>query len=136
MRQQTQTGTGSTGLASVLMIVMILALTCFGVLALSSARADSAVSARAEAFSAGYYAAEAGLARQLAERDAEFRAGRLSLPEGAALPLTEPTDQAQALCMTVRPGPDGHLEVVSCELTYIDSWRPSEVPGELWNGGE
>lgn len=136
MRQQTQTGTGSTGLASVLMIVMILALTCFGVLALSSARADSAVSARAEAFSAGYYAAEAHLARQLAEQDAELQAGRLSLPGDEALQLIEPTDQAQALCMTVRPGRDGHLEPVSCELIYIDSWQPSEVPGELWNGGQ
>lgn len=132
---QERNSVGSTGLASVLMIVMILALTCFGVLALSSARADSAVSARAEAFSAGYYAAEAGLARQLAERDADLQAGRLQLPEGAVLQLTEPTGQAQVLCMTVQAGPDGHCRAVSCELKYIDSWQPDEAPGELWQGG-
>lgn len=133
MQQQTS---GSTGLASVLMIVMILALTCFGVLALSSARADAAVSARAETFSAGYYAAEGRLQRRLAHLDAELQGGRLSLPEGSSLELAEPVGHAQELRMAVQAGPDGHCRAVSCGLVYTDRWQPNGQPGELWNGGE
>lgn len=134
MRQQT--GGGSTGLASVLMIVMILALTCFGVLALSSARADGAVSARAGQFSAGYYAAQGRLERRLAELDADLQAGRLSLAGGKTLELAEPLGETQELRMAVEAGPDGHCRAVFCQLVYTDSWQPSEGPGQLWNGGE
>ncbi len=126
----------SVGLASVLMIVMILALTCFGVLALTSARADAAVSERAERYSAAYYAAEGRLQAQLAALDTAAADGPAMPADGKTVVLTEPVTDGQQLRMVVwgLPG-TRRYEVLSCELTHTDVWQPEEDAPQLWNGG-
>lgn len=126
----------SVGLASVLMIVMILALTCFGVLALTSARADAAVSERAERYSAAYYAAEGRLQAQLAELDADAADGPVMPVDGRTVVLTEPVTDGQELRMVVwgLPG-ERRYEVLSCELAHTGVWQPEEDAPQLWNGG-
>lgn len=125
------------GLASVLMIVMVLALTCFGVLALTSARADAAVSARAESYSAAYYAAEGRLQAQLAALDGA--AGPAMPQDGQTVVLTEPLilNGEQELRMVVwgLPG-TRRYEVLSCELAYAGNWQPAGDAPQLWNGGD
>ena len=128
----------SVGLASVLMIVMILALTCFGVLALTSAQADAAVSARAERFSAAYYAAEGRLQAQLAALDGDAAAGPAMPQDGKTVVLTEPLapDGEQQLRMVVWGMPGSRkYEVLSCELAHTGAWQPEEDAPQLWNGG-
>lgn len=134
--EQRRTG-GSVGLASVLMIVMILALTCFGVLALASARADAAVSARAAQFSAGYYAAEGRLQRQLAGLDARLQAGDFAQQPGTVLEtLVEPLGEAQELRMQVAVTPrQREYRVLSCALAHTEDWEP-DGSLELWDGGQ
>lgn len=134
MEQRIQPRSGSSvGLASVLMIVMVLALTCFGVLALVSARADAAVSARAADFSAGYYAAEGRLQQQLAGLDAELQAGGFAQQGGTVLrTLTEPLDETRALEMQVAVTPSQReYRILFCGLTGSEAWEP-DGSMQLW----
>lgn len=134
MEQRTPHRSGSSvGLASVLMIVMILALTCFGVLALVSARADAAVSARAARYSAEYYAAEGRLQQQLAGLDAELQAGGFPQQDGTVLrTLSEPLDATRTLEWQIAVTPlQREYHVLSRGVTNSEAW---ELDGsmQLW----
>lgn len=119
------------GMASVLMIVTVLALTCFGLLALSSARADRASAARTENFTAAYYAAEGRLQQQLAELDAELAARDAVLEEASE--LVEQVREGQELVLRLEPPTDGgRYKVASCTLVNTGEWGDDEI-FNLWN---
>lgn len=122
------------GMASVLMIVTVLALTCFGLLALSSARADRASAARTENFTAAYYAAEGRLQQRLAELDAELALNDAVLEESAE--LVEQVREGQELVLRLDPPTDGgRYTVASCTLVNIGEWGDDEI-FNLWNEGD
>ena len=135
--KKTQQARGiGVGMASVLMIVMVLALTCFGLLALVSARADGAVSSRAEHFTTAYSAAEGRLQRQLADLDAALALGtrRLTGP----LQLVEQVQDGQQLVMEVVPPPTGSAQryaITYCVLVNTGEWAPDEGMN-LWTQEE
>lgn len=136
-RNSSRSAPGSgVGMASVLMIVTVLALTCFGLLALSSARADSASSRRTENFTAAYYAAEGRLQEQLAELDAELAANGAALEESAE--LSEQVREGQELVLRLAPPTDGgssRYTVISCTLVNTGEWGGDEI-FNLWSEGE
>lgn len=122
------------GMASVLMIVTVLALTCFGLLALSSARADRASAARTENFTAAYYAAEGRLQQQLADLDAELAASGAVLEDEAR--LVEQVREGQELVLRLEPPTDGgRYTIASCTLTNTGEWGGDEI-FELWSEGD
>ena len=62
MSRNTYSGPNAgVGMASVIMIALVLALTTFGILSLVSARADAAMSRKARENAEAYYEAEEGL---------------------------------------------------------------------------
>ena len=122
------------GMASVLMIVTVLALTCFSLLALSSAKADRAASARAESFAAAYYAAEGRLQERLAELDAGLAAENAVIEEPTE--LSEEVRQGQELVLRLEPPTDGgRYTLVSCTLKNTGEWG-TEESFELWSEGD
>lgn len=120
------------GMASVLLIVLVLALTCFGLLALVSARADYAHSQRANTFATAYYAAEGRLQQQLAELDAALADGGRTLDR--PLLLVEEVGPGQELQLEVAPssGPDRYV-VRGCVLVNTGDWTPDEEL-DVWGG--
>lgn len=134
-RNSSRSAPGSgVGMASVLMIVTVLALTCFGLLALSSARADRASSRRTENFTAAYYAAEGRLQEQLAELDAELAANSAVLEEPAE--LSEQVREGQEIILRLEPPTDGsRYTVASCTLMNTGDWGDDEI-FNLWSEGD
>lgn len=122
------------GMASVLMIVTVLALTCFSLLALSSAKADRASSARAESFAADYYAAEGRLQERLAELDGELAASGSVIE--APVELREAVRDGQELIMRLEPPSDGgRYTLVFCTLVNTGEWG-GEEDFVLWSQGD
>lgn len=122
------------GMASVLMIVTVLALTCFGLLALSSARADSASADRTENFTAAYYAAEGRLQERLAQLDAELAARDAVLEEASE--LMEWVREGQELVLRLEPPTDGgRYTIASCTLVNTGEWGGDEI-FNLWSEGD
>lgn len=111
------------GMASVLMIVTVLALTCFSLLALSSARADCASGKRAERFAAEYYAAAGRLQQSLAELDAQLAEDDAVLER--EITLSEPVREGQELVMRLLPPDSDSAErytVAACTLVNTGEW--------------
>lgn len=122
------------GMASVLMIVTVLALTCFSLLALSSAKADRAASGRAESFAAAYYAAEGRVQERLAALDAELAAADRVIEEPTE--LTEQVREGQELILRLGPPTDdGRYTLVSCTLVNTGEWG-GEENYTLWSEGD
>lgn len=122
------------GMASVLMIVTVLALTCFSLLALSSAKADRASSARAESFTAAYYAAEGRLQERLAALDGELAAKNAVIEKPTE--LREEVREGQELILRLEPPTNnGRYTLVSCTLVNTGDWG-GEENFELWNEGD
>lgn len=134
-RNNSRSAPGSgVGMASVLMIVTVLALTCFGLLALSSARADSASAARTENFTAAYYAAEGRLQERLAQLDAELAARDAVLEESSE--LMEWVREGQELVLRLEPPTDGgRYTIASCTLVNTGEWGSDEI-FNLWSEGD
>ena len=157
--QETGHGTG-VGMASVLMIVIVLALTSFGILALVSARADSAMSRRTEEFTVAYYAAEGRMAGQLADIDAGLADGTVQFSQNGRIELVEEVREGQELRAVLRPTDAGtetagtaatgdadsesekglseqglRYEIIKYGLVNTGEWNPEEEI-KVWDGGK
>lgn len=131
-------GTG-VGLASILLIVMVLAFTTFGVLSLVSAMTDVRMSRKALERASAYYQAEGRLQEQLADLDAELLDGSAEIPEQGLWEFKEDVQEVQQLLLIVRyneePGDgEGRYSVLWQRLVNSLEWNPD--PGiEVWDGG-
>lgn len=126
------------GMASVLMIIVVLALTCIGVLSLSSALSDTALSESSVRFASRYYAAESGIQRQIAELDEKYSEGVLPFKEGDKIYLTENMTEDKILEVTVLlvNSENGVVpEIIHSELVDISEWSPDDSIN-IWDGGE
>lgn len=135
-RGSSRRGVG-VGMASVLMIVVVLALTTFGVLSLVSAQADAGMSRRAVETVRAYYAAEGRIQGKLAELDAAFLSGESSLLEGETVVLKEEVQEGQELILELKraeEGQEGRFEILRYGLENTDAWSPDESL-EIWDGG-
>ncbi len=125
--KQHQTGAG-IGAASILVILMCLCLTVFGVLSLVTARADRKLTEQTIAAAEAYYRADAAAQQQFAALDAAARAGtdlRQALPEAVvadgkvsyAVPVSE------GLLLSVVLEKDGAgLKIAAYRLTASGDW--------------
>lgn len=127
------------GMASILLIVMVLAFTTFGVLSLVSAMTDVRMSRKAWGTAAAYYQAEGRLQEQLAKLDADLLAGRAEIPEQGLWELKEDVQEVQQLLLIVehRDGTEqeeGRYRVLWQRLVNTVEWNPE--PGiDIWDGG-
>ena len=138
MADNKRQGTGAgIGMASVLMIIVVLALTCVGVLALSSARTDSSMSTSAAHFGAEYYEAVGKLQRSIAKLDEKLADGTAGLEIGDETVLSEELSEDRILMATVRicEGDSGaYAELIYSELVSTAEWSP-EGGVNVWDGG-
>ena len=113
------------GVLSVITVLLVLTISLFAALAVSTAQADLALSQKNAETVTAYYAADA----QAAELYAAFAAGGQPSLE-AEIPIT----QRQSLILRLNREADGRVEVVE--------WRThtSDIPAEdnlpVWNGEE
>ena len=127
------------GIASILLIVMTLAFTTFGVLSLVSAMSDVRMSRKALATAAAYYEAEGRLQEQLADLDADLLSGRAEIPEQGLWELKEEIQEVQQLLLIVEHSDkaqegDGRYRVLWQRLVNTVEWNPE--PGiDIWDGG-
>lgn len=133
----THGGGAGVGMASVLMIVMVLAFTTFGILSLVSANADAELSRRAEEKNRAYYEAEAKLQEQLAQVDAELSENPESFQAGGFLELTADVGEDQwlrAVLQVTKDGGKNRYRMISHELVSVGSWTPDSGL-KVWDGG-
>ena len=126
------------GMASILLIVMVLAFTTFGVLSLVSAMTDVRMSRKSLATAAAYYQAEEELQEQLAQLDAELLAGTAEIPQQGLWELKADVQEIQQLLLIVeRKEPsegEGRYQVLWQRLVNTVEWNPG--PGvNIWDGG-
>lgn len=131
-------GTG-VGMASILLIVMVLAFTTFGVLSLVSAMSDLKMSRKALTTASAYYQAEGRLQEQLAQLDGELLLGNAQIPEQGLWEFKEDVQEVQQLLLIVEYQ-DGDSEngeryrVLWQRLVNTVEWNPE--PGiDIWDGG-
>lgn len=126
------------GAASILMIVMVLAFTTFGILSLVSALADARMSRRAVERVSAYYEAEGRLQQQLADFDAALMAGTAPEPVDGQWVLTEDIMEGQRLELTLqkREGAQAGAgyEVLMQKVVNTGEWNP-DTGFEIWDGG-
>lgn len=126
------------GMASVLMIVMVLAFTTFGILSLVSARADSELSRKSKALAASWYAAEGRMQEQLAELDMALKAGEDRFAQDGTLELTEPAGEGRVLQVSLEKtdeNAENRYKIVKYELVNTNEWNP-DSGFEVWDGGQ
>lgn len=127
------------GMASILLIVMVLAFTTFGVLSLVSAMSDVRMSRKALATAAAYYQAEGRLQERLSQLDADLFAGRAEIPEQGLWELKEDVQEVQQLLLIVEHSDEtqednGRYRVLWQRLVNTVEWNPE--PGiDIWDGG-
>lgn len=131
-------GTG-IGMASILLIILVLAFTTFGVLSLVSARTDVRMSRKAASTAAAYYEAEGKLQEQLVKLDADLVSGSLEVPADKQYILTSDVQGTQQLQLLVEvcqgTGSDGErFRILSQQLSNIADWNP-DLPIDMWDGG-
>ena len=136
-RESSRQGVG-VGMASVLMIVVVLALTTFGVLSLVSAQADAGMSRRAYETISSYYKAEGRIQEQLAELDAEILSGETVLLGGEPVVLKEEVREGQELILELGKAKDnqkGRFAILRYGLVNTGEWSPDQSM-EIWDGGK
>ena len=126
------------GMASILLIVMVLAFTTFGVLSLVSAVTDAGMSKKAADTAAAYYKAEGELQKQLAVLDGDLLAGRAEIPEQGLWELKTDVQEVQQLLLIVEhreeDGSNKRFRVLWQRLVNTMDWNPD--PGiDIWDGG-
>lgn len=125
------------GMASVLMIVMIVALTTFAVLSLVSALSDQQTTERITALTSEYYEAEKAMQLQLAEVDSALLQGEEIFAEDGTLHLFEKISEERQLHVILQKGsPDEQFYDIICyELENTRDWNPDDEL-HIWDGGE
>ena len=119
----------SLGMATILMIVVVLTFTVFGVLSLVSAKSDLDTSREAEEMTVAYYAAEGRVERQLAMLDAALLEGTLAYPENESLEFTEDVQEGQQIQAALgepAPGRGSRYEMIRYKLTFTEEWIAEE----------
>lgn len=133
-----QDGGAGIGMASVLMIIVVLALTCVGVLALSSARTDLAMSTSAVSFSADYYEALGRIQNRIAAIDRKLADGKSELAVGDETVIKEvfSEDRVLAARISITDSGDGigRAQLVHSEVVSTSEWSP-EGGANIWDGG-
>ena len=126
------------GMASVLMIVMVLALTTFGILALVSAYSDHQTSRRVISLTADYYNAEKEMQRQIAEVEIALKKGEDPFSVNGTLDLIEKMGEDRQLHVTLRKKDEdesGIYDIIRYELENISEWSPDNEL-HIWDGGD
>ncbi len=131
--RRTDHGRG-VGAASVLMIVMVLAFTTFGILSLVSALTDARMSRRAIERVSAYYEAEGRLQQQLADFDAALKDGAAPEPVEGQWVLTENIMEGQRLELTLQKEAGGGYTVLMQKVVNTGEWNPDNG-FEIWDGG-
>lgn len=127
------------GMASILLIVMVLAFTTFGVLSLVSAWTDVRMSRKSASTVAAYYEAEGALQQQLADLDADLLAGRMEIPAEGQSILTADVQETQQLQLVVElsqetEGNGERFRILRQQLVNTGDWNP-DVQIDIWDGG-
>lgn len=127
------------GMASVLLIVMVLAFTTFGVLSLVSAGTDVRMSRKAAATAAAYYEAEGELQERLAGLDGELLAGSIEIPAEGQISFTADVQETQELQLVVEINreteSDGErFRILRQQLVNTSDWNP-DMQIDIWDGG-
>lgn len=127
------------GMASVLLIIMVLAFTTFGVLSLISAVTDVRLSRKAADTAAACYEAEGRLQEQLAALDEELLAGSAEVPKDGIWELKTDVQEGQQLLLTVEQGDSAgenqeRFHVLGQRLVNTADWNPDSGI-DLWDGG-
>ena len=126
------------GMASILLIVLVLAFTTFGVLSLVSAVTDLKMSRKALDTASAYYQAEGRLQEQLAQLDGELLLGSTQIPEQGLWEFKEDVQEVQQLLLIVEyqdgDQEEGRYRVLWQRLVNTMEWNPE--PGiDIWDGG-
>lgn len=119
------------GMASVLVIAVVLAFTTFGILSLAMARADREMSRGAVSLVENWYAAEGRMQEQLADIDGRLAAGE-PVFSGGILELQEVVREGQELRASLRQT-EGGYEIVSYRLVNTGEWNPDNSMN-IWEG--
>lgn len=119
------------GMASVLVIAVVLAFTTFGILSLAMARADREMSRGAVSLVENWYAAEGRMQEQLADIDGRLAAGE-PVFSGGILELQEAVREGQELRASLRQT-EGGYEIVSYRLVNTGEWNPDNSMN-IWEG--
>lgn len=138
MRKEAKNGRHfGIGMASVLMIVVILALTTFSILSLVSAQSDWQTSKRVLALTSDYYEAEKEIQHQLAEIDYALSMGESLFDESESLHLIEKMDGERQLHVVIqkRNQEGDFYDIIRYELENIRDWSPDEKL-HIWDGGD
>lgn len=139
MRRRSDTGRGTgVGMASVLVIVMTLALTTFGVLSLISARTEAVMSGKLQDTLSAYYEAEGRLQEQLASFDAELLSGTADFGASGGTELTEEVREGQRLILFIeeeQAASEGRYAVSYQRLVNTGEWNPDNKMN-VWDGGK
>lgn len=138
LKKREEGGTGRSqgvGTASVLMIVMVLAFTTFGVLALSSAMADARMSEKALERVSKYYEAEGRLQQRLAEFEEALSLGNEPEPVDGLWILIEDVTEGQQIQMALQESGSGSGYVVLWQrVVNTGEWNP-DTGFDVWDGG-
>ena len=124
------------GAPSIILIIVVLSLTTFGVLTLVSARADGVLAARAAVTAEAYYAADAAAQKRLMELDEALQSGAAMDEIGFLAPDADmpgaytfrcETGDGRAISVSVR-GANGaaRFTVLSYRLIQLTDWDAQE----------
>lgn len=119
-----------TGAASIVMIFVVLCLTAFGVLALSTARADLKLTLKTEAAAESYYAADAQAQERLHALDRELSQAR-EQGKTAYRQAADALDKEGRAAFTVE-GQDGHVLLVEIKTLPFERKTSFEVVRYQW----
>ncbi len=127
------------GASSIMLIIVVLCLTLFGVLSYVTALNDSALTSRTLESTQVYYETDAAAQRALMAVDAWLLGGREGAPEGVelmdngdgSLSFSVSTDGAHALSVRLRPLETGYI-IESYRYENISDWSP-DTAQELFN---
>lgn len=138
LKKREERGAGRSqgvGAASVLMIVMVLAFTTFGVLALSSALADARMSEKALERVSNYYEAEGRLQQRLAEFEEALLLGTEPEPvDGLWILIEDVTEEQQIHMALQRSESDSGYVILWQRIVNTGEWNP-DTGFDVWDGG-
>ena len=125
MNQEKSASPVGVGVITILTVLLVLCLTIFSALTLSTARADLALSRRGADMVTAYYGADA----QAAALYADFAAG-----DGAELEADLPVTEYQTLRLHLVRTADGGVEILSWQTVADDEGLEIDDTLPVWGG--
>ncbi|MDD4075266.1 MAG: hypothetical protein PHC80_04165 [Eubacteriales bacterium] len=124
------------GVASILLIVVMLCMTVFASLSLLTAKNDATLTDKTVAYTRAYYAADADAQRIIADVAAALSAGT-ALPagvarQGNALSFSVPVNESAAILVTLHAADEGGVIVDSYGVSTIQTQVIEDEPLNLW----